>query len=66
MQHVLAIIEKRARLLGLYPTGRHKREKPLRPDAVIVPEGWTRRADGTWDVTPAALAAHQRRALPRR
>lgn len=38
---VLAIIERRAKLLGLYPQGKHRAEEPLRPVTVIVPEGWT-------------------------
>ena len=54
---VLALIDRRAKLLGLYPTGKHKPEERLTPVTVIVPEGWTyddQRRE--WDVTPAARA----------
>ncbi len=60
VRQVTTLIEKRARLLGLYPTGRHKPEEPLRPVTVIVPEGWKydeQRRE--WDVTPEALASHR-------
>ncbi len=59
VRQVTALIEKRARLLGLYPTGRHKPEEPLRPVTVMVPEGWTydeQRRE--WNVTPDALQRH--------
>ncbi len=56
-QQVADIIDKQARLLGLYPTGRHKPEKPLEPVTVIVPEGWTYNEQRRqWDVTPEALS----------
>ncbi len=32
VRQVTALIQKRARLLGLHPTGRHEPDKPLRPD----------------------------------
>ena len=61
VQQVLAIIDKRAKLLGLYPTGRHKPEKPLRPNTVIVPDGWTwNEQRREWDVTREAMARHLR------
>lgn len=64
VRQVTALIEKRARLLGLYPTGWHKPEEPLRPVTVIVPKGWTydeqRRQ---WDVTREALEKHRAVAL---
>ncbi len=56
VRHATALIEKRARLLGLYSTGKHKPEEPLRPVTVIVPEGWTYDAQlCTWRATPDAL-----------
>lgn len=59
-QQVAFIIDKRARLLGLYPLGKHKAEKPLEPVTVIVPEGWTyNAARRAWDVTPEARRRHE-------
>ncbi len=59
VRQVTALIEKRARLLGLYPTGKHKPEEPLRPMTVIVPEGWTyNEQQREWDVTPEAMERH--------
>lgn len=57
---MLAVIDKRPRLLGLHLTVRHKPEKPLQPITVIVPEGWT--YDGERrerDVTSEALRRHR-------
>ncbi len=60
MQQVAAITDKRAKLLGLYPTGKHKPYKPLRPDTVIVPEKWTYNEQRRqWDVRPEALERHK-------
>ncbi len=60
VRQVAALIEKRARLLGLYPAGRHEPEKPLRPVTVVVPEGWSYDEQGReWHVTPEALERHR-------
>lgn len=58
---MVAIIDKRAGLLGLYPTGKHRPEKPLEPITVIVPEGWRwNEQRREWDVTPEARLKHGR------
>ncbi len=60
VRQATVLIEKRARLLWLYPIGRHKPKEPLRPVTVIVPEGWMYdEARREWDVTPEALASHR-------
>ena len=62
VQQVAAIIDKRAKLLGLYPAGKHRAQKPLRPDTVIVPEGWIwNELRREWDVTPEALRQYRQR-----
>ena len=60
MLKVAGLIDKRAQLLGLYPTGKHEPEKPLRPVTVIVPQGCAydeQRRE--WNVTAEAQERHQ-------